>query len=299
MFNKILIIGCGLIGSSILRAVIDKKISKKIYILEKSKKNISKIKKINSNLKFLNKIDKNVASINFVILCTPMSEYEKIILKLNNFLSPHTLLTDVGSTKKNLLKLKNKKLNKKLNWIMSHPISGSEVSGPEYGSKNLFKKIWCIIIEDKNKKALLKISKFWKKIGSKVVFMQSDEHDKIFSMTSHLPHLIAYNLIKTAQDFQKKNKKNIIKFSAGGLRDFSRTAASNEIMWRDVFFSNKSNMIKVIEMFTKNLNGLKKNIKFSEDKKLIKILKNSKKVRKQIIELKQDVSKPDFGRKNI
>ena len=299
MFNKILIIGCGLIGSSILRAVIDKKISKKIYILEKSKKNISKIKKINSNLKFLNKIDKNVASINFVILCTPMSEYEKIILKLNNFLSPHTLLTDVGSTKKNLLKLKNKKLNKKLNWIMSHPISGSEVSGPEYGSKNLFKKKWCIIIKDKNKKALLKISKFWKKIGSKIVFMQSDEHDKIFSMTSHLPHLIAYNLIKTAQDFQKKNKKNIIKFSAGGLRDFSRTAASNEIMWRDVFFSNKSNMIKVIEMFTKNLNGLKKNIKFSEDKKLIKILKNSKKVRKQIIELKQDVSKPDFGRKNI
>ena len=299
MFNKILIIGCGLIGSSILRAVIDKKISKKIYILEKSKKNISKIKKINSNLKFLNKIDKNVSSINFVILCTPMSEYEKIILKLNNFLSPHTLLTDVGSTKKNLLKLKNKKLNKKLNWIMSHPISGSEVSGPEYGSKNLFKKKWCIIIKDKNKKALLKISKFWKKIGSKIVFMQSDEHDKIFSMTSHLPHLIAYNLIKTAQDFQKKNKKNIIKFSAGGLRDFSRTAASNEIMWRDVFFSNKSNMIKVIEMFTKNLNGLKKNIKFSEDKKLIKILKNSKKVRKQIIELKQDVSKPDFGRKNI
>ena len=299
MFNKILIIGCGLIGSSILRAVIDKKISKKIYILEKSKKNISKIKKINSNLKFLNKVDKNVSSINFVILCTPMSEYKKIILKLNNFLSPHTLLTDVGSTKKNLLKLKNKKLNKKLNWIMSHPISGSEVSGPEYGSKNLFKKKWCIIIKDKNKKALLKISKFWKKIGSKIVFMQSDEHDKIFSMTSHLPHLIAYNLIKTAQDFQKKNKKNIIKFSAGGLRDFSRTAASNEIMWRDVFFSNKSNMIKVIEMFTKNLNGLKKNIKFSEDKKLIKILKNSKKVRKQIIELKQDVSKPDFGRKNI
>ena len=299
MFNKILIIGCGLIGSSILRAVIDKKISKKIYILEKSKKNISKIKKINSNLNFLNKVDKNVSGINFVILCTPMSEYEKIILKLNNFLSPHTLLTDVGSTKKNLLKLKNKKLNKKLKWIMSHPISGSEVSGPEYGSKNLFKKKWCIIIKDKNKTALLKISKFWKKIGSEIVFMQSDEHDKIFSMTSHLPHLIAYNLIKTAQDFQKKNKKNIIKFSAGGLRDFSRTAASNEIMWRDVFFSNKSNMIKVIEMFTKNLNGLKKNIKFSEDKKLIKILKNSKKVRKQIIELKQDVSKPDFGRKNI
>ena len=299
MFNKILIIGCGLIGSSILRAIIEKKISKKIYILDKSKKNIAKIKKINSNLIFLNKIDKKVSSINFVILCTPMSEYEKIIFKLNNFLSPNTLLTDVGSTKKNLQEIKNKKLNKKLNWIMSHPISGSEVSGPEHGSRNLFKKKWCIIIRDKNKKALLKVSRFWKRIGAKIVFMQIEEHDKIFSMTSHLPHLIAYNLIKTAQDFQKKNKKNIIKFSAGGLRDFSRTAASNEIMWRDIFFSNKTNMIKVIDMFIDNLNGLKKNIKFSEDKKLRKILINSKKVRKQIIDLKQDVSKPDFGRKNI
>ena len=299
MFNKILIVGCGLIGSSILRALIQKKLSKKIYILEKSKKNISKIKKINSNLIFLNKINKNISKIDFVILCTPMSEYEKIILKLNDFLPSNGLITDVGSTKKTLLETKNKKLNKRLNWIMSHPISGSEVSGPEYGSKNLFKKKWCIIIRDKNKKAEIQVVKFWKKIGAKIVFMQSEEHDKIFSITSHLPHLIAYNLIKTAQDFQKKNKKNIIKFSAGGLRDFSRTAASNEIMWRDIFFSNKINMIKVIDMFIKNLNGLKKNIKLSEDKKLQRILKNSKKVRKQIIDLKQDVSKPDFGRTSI
>ncbi len=299
MFKKILIVGCGLIGSSILRAIIEKKISKKIYILEKSKKNISKIKKINSNLIFLNKINKNISKIDFVILCTPMSEYEKIILKLNNFLPSNGLITDVGSTKKTLLETKNKKLNKRLNWIMSHPISGSEVSGPEYGSKNLFKKKWCIIIRDKNKKAETQVVKFWKKIGAKIVFMQSEEHDKIFSITSHLPHLIAYNLIKTAQDFQKKNKKNIVKFSAGGLRDFSRTAASNEIMWRDIFFSNKINMIKVIDMFIKNLNGLKKNIKLSEDKKLQRILKNSKKVRKQIIDLKQDVSKPDFGRTSI
>jgi len=299
MFKKILIVGCGLIGSSILRAIIEKKISKKIYISEKSKKNISKIKKINSNLIFLNKINKNISKIDFVILCTPMSEYEKIILKLNNFLPSNGLITDVGSTKKTLLETKNKKLNKRLNWIMSHPISGSEVSGPEYGSKNLFKKKWCIIIRDKNKKAEIQVVKFWKKIGAKIVFMQSEEHDKIFSITSHLPHLIAYNLIKTAQDFQKKNKKNIVKFSAGGLRDFSRTAASNEIMWRDIFFSNKINMIKVIDMFIKNLNGLKKNIKLSEDKKLQRILKNSKKVRKQIIDLKQDVSKPDFGRTSI
>ena len=129
--------------------------------------------------------------------------------------------------------------------------------------------------------------------------MDPIEHDKIFAITSHLPHLIAYNLIKTAQDFQKKKKKNIIKFSAGGLRDFSRTAASNEIMWRDVFFNNKRNMINTINMFIKNLKVFKKNIKNSEDKNLRRVLIRSKKARKQIIQLKQDISKPDFGREEI
>ena len=133
-------------------------------------------------------------------------------------------------------------------------------------------------------------------IGSKTIMMNPDAHDRIFSITSHLPHLISYNLIKTALDFQKKYKKNIIKYSAGGLRDFSRTAASNEIMWRDIFFSNKKNMLKAINLFIKNLNQFKKNIINSENTKILKKLTNSKKVRRQIIELKQDVSKPDFGR---
>ena len=126
--------------------------------------------------------------------------------------------------------------------------------------------------------------------------MQEHEHDKVFAVTSHLPHLVAYNLIKTAQDFQKKQKKDIIKYSAGGLRDFSRIAASNEIMWRDIFFNNKKNMIDAINIFIKNLNSFKKNIKNLEDNNLRKKLINSKKVRQQIINLKQDIAKPDFGR---
>ena len=126
--------------------------------------------------------------------------------------------------------------------------------------------------------------------------MDPYEHDQIFALTSHLPHLIAYNLIKTAQDFQKNKKKNIIKFSAGGLRDFSRIAASNEIMWRDIFFSNKKNMINAINMFSQNLNSFKKNIQNLEEKKLRSKLVKSKRVRKQIINLKHDIAKPDFGR---
>ena len=296
MFNKILIIGCGLIGSSILRGAINRKLSKKIYVFEKNKKYRSQIKKINKKIILINKLDKKIQEMNFVVIATPMSEYKKIISKLNIFLKNNTLITDVGSTRSNIAKLIKERLSKKLNWIMSHPITGSEVSGPLHGKKSLFKNKFCIIVKDKNRINLNKVISFWKKIGSRVILMNLKEHDKIFSITSHLPHLIAYNLIKTAQDFQKKDKKNIIQFSAGGLRDFSRIAASNEIMWRDIFFNNKKNMISAINMFSKNLNSFKKNIQNSEDKDLRKKLLNSKKVRKQIVQLKQDIDKPDFGR---
>ena len=296
MFKKILVIGSGLIGSSILRGVIKNKISKKFFVYEKSKKNVQKIRKINNKIIILKKLDNNISDIDLVIISTPMSEYEKIIPHLNKYMSKNCIITDVGSTKQNILKLKNKNLSKSLDWITSHPISGSEVSGPEYGTKNLFVNKWCILVNDKNKIKQNKLLKFWKKLGSNVIIMDSKIHDKIFSITSHLPHLIAYNLIKTAQDFQKTQKKSVIKFSAGGLRDFSRIAASNEIMWRDIFFNNKKNIVNAINLFIKNLNSFKKNIENFDDKTLRKKLTNSKKVRQQILDLKQDVAKPDFGR---
>ena len=297
MFKKVLIIGCGLIGSSILRAINSKKLSKKTFVLEKSKTNISKIKKIKSNCKFIKSINREISDVDLVIICTPMSQYKKIIQRLNKSLKAGCLITDVGSTKQNIIKLKNKILNKKLYWILSHPIAGSEVSGPEYGNKNLFLNKWCVIIKEKkqNSKKINLLKKFWKKIGSKVVLMNPVNHDKIFSITSHLPHLIAYNLIKTAQDSQKIQRKNLIQYSAGGLRDFSRIAASNEIMWRDIFFNN-DNIIKAINLFIKNLNSFKKIIQNKNNKKLLSRLSNSKKVRTQIVKLKQDIAKPDFGR---
>ena len=291
MFDKLLIIGCGLIGSSILKSSLKKKICKQIYIFEKSEKNKKIIKNIDKKIKFINNLNNEISKMDFIIICTPMSEYELIFSKLNQLVSEKLIITEVGSTKRNLLKFtKNKNL------ILSHPIAGSEVSGPKFGDQELFKNKWCILIRKGDKKKIHLVKKFWQKLGSKVILMNAKEHDKIFSITSHLPHLIAYNLIKTAQDFQKKAKKDLIKYSAGGLRDFSRTAASNEIMWRDIFFSNKDNMISSIDKFIKNLNLIKRNIKGKKDKELKKILINSKKVRKKIIDSKQDVSKPDFGR---
>ena len=140
------------------------------------------------------------------------------------------------------------------------------------------------------------LSNFWKKMGSKIVVMTAEKHDKIFSMTSHLPHLIAYNLVKSAQDFERIQNYDLIKYSAGGLRDFSRIAASNEVMWRDIFFNNKKNISKVIDLFIKNLNSFKKDINSKNNKSILKKLTQTKKVRSKIIKLKQDINKPDFGR---
>ena len=296
--KNILIIGCGLIGSSLLRAVHARKVSNNIYIYEKSKKNISIIKKLKIGCKVINKL-KNI-SVNFdlVIFCTPMSQYSNFISKINKFITNKTIVTDVGSTKELSSKKVKKQLNKNITWIPSHPIAGSEVSGAEYGDKNLFKNKWCILIKEKNidKTHLSKLKSFWKKLGSKVIMMNSKQHDIIFSITSHLPHLIAYNLVKTATDFEKGKKYNLIKFSAGGLRDFSRIAASNEIMWRDIFFSNQKNIISAINLFIKNLKAFRKDISVKNNNKIIKKLINTKKVRKKIILLKQDINKPDFGR---
>ena len=296
--KNILIIGCGLIGSSLLRAIADKKIAKKIFVYEKSKSNVLKIKKLKLPCVVENDFKKIIPNLDLIIFCTPLSEYEKIILKINKYLSFKTMITDVGSSKEKSMELIKRTLKKGIFWTSSHPIAGSEVSGPEHGVKNLFLNKWCILIKEKNtnRKHLESLRKFWKKIGSRVAVMNSKKHDTVFSMTSHLPHLIAYNLVKTATDFEKQKKYDLIKFSAGGLRDFSRIAASNEIMWRDVFFNNQINISKVIDLFIKNLRLFKKDIQSKNNKSLIKKLVNTKKVRKKIIKLKQDINKPDFGR---
>ena len=296
--KNVLIIGCGLLGSSLLRRIQKKKMVKKIFIYEKSSINIKKIKKLKLPGIIIKKLKDGVKEADLIVLCTPMSEYKNLILNMNNFLSSKTIITDVGSSKIESSKIFKNFLRKDVCWIQSHPIAGSEVSGPENGKQNLFENKWCVLIKEKNTKKnhIIKLSNFWKKIGSKVVIMSSDKHDRIFSITSHLPHLIAYNLVKYAQDFEKIQKHNLIKYSAGGLRDFSRIAASNEIMWRDIFFSNNKHISKVIDLFIKNLISFKKDINLKDNNSILKKLINTKKVRTKIIRLKQDIDKPDFGR---
>ena len=296
--KNILIIGCGLLGSSLLRRIQKKKLAKKIYVYEKSKYNIKKIKKLKLPGILVNRIEDGVKKSDLIIFCTPMSEYKNLILKINKFLLKKTIIMDIGSSKIESSRIIKKYLRKDIVWIQSHPIAGSEVSGPQHGKQDIFENKWCVLIKQKNpmKKNLAMLSSFWKKMGSKIAIMSPEKHDKIFSITSHLPHLIAYNLVKSAQDFEKIQNYDLIKYSAGGLRDFSRIAASNEIMWRDIFFNNKQNISKAIDLFIKNLNSFKKDINSRNNKSILRKLIQTKKVRSKIIKLKQDVNKPDFGR---
>jgi len=296
--KNILLIGCGLLGSSLLRRISKKKIAKKIFVYEKSNNNIKKIKRLKLPGVIVKNLEDAVLQSNLIIFCTPMSEYKKIILKINKNLSSKHIITDVGSSKLKSSEVIKKNLKKNVFWTSCHPITGSEVSGPEHGKQDLFENKWCILIKDKktNLKHLKFLGSFWRKIGSKIIIMNSEKHDKIFSITSHLPHLIAYNLVKSAQDFEKIQKYDLIKYSAGGLRDFSRIAASNEIMWRDIFFDNKINVSRAIDIFIKNLTAFKKDINSENNKSILKKLTQTKKVRYKIIKLKHDINKPDFGR---
>jgi len=299
MFKKICIIGCGLIGSSISRAIKKNNLANKVVSSNRSDSTNKKVVKLNIVDESSSDIKKMVRDSDLVIIATPLSSYQNVVLKIKSSLKSGAILTDVGSVKKKVISIIEKNTPQNISWISSHPIAGTEESGPESGFAELFKNRWCILTpsgKSKNQDVKL-LEKFWKKIGSKVDIMDVKQHDYILSITSHMPHLIAYNIVSTTLKSKKKKSNDIIKYSAGGLRDFTRIAASNPVMWRDIFIQNRKNTTKMIDQFIVNLKDLRKAIKNKNEEKLEKIFVKTKKIRKEIIEAGQDISKPDFGRK--
>ncbi len=298
MFKKVCIIGCGLIGSSLARAIKKHNLSEKIVSSNRSEivnKKVLELKIVDDSSSDTQKM---VNDSDLIIIATPLSSYENVILKIKNSLKNGMILTDVGSVKERVISLVEKAIPKDVSWIPSHPIAGTEESGPEAGFSELFKNRWCILTPSKKakEKDIDTLKSFWKKIGSKVDIMDAKQHDYILSITSHIPHLVAYNIVNTSINIQEEKQSAIIKYSAGGLRDFTRIAASNPIMWRDIFIQNKTNTSKEIEKFIANLEDLKNAIENEDGKKLEEIFIKTKKIRKEIIKAGQDVSKPDFGR---
>jgi len=299
MFEQVSIIGCGLIGSSVFRALKKNSLAKKVITFDNNKSVSEIIKKENLSDRTVSSPEEAVSNADLVLISTPQSSFEPALDSVKKYLKSGSILTDTNSVKKGLDAIVKKMNLKNISWIPSHPVAGTEQSGPRAGFSDLFRDRWTILTPDSKTKHsdVKKISVFWESMGSKVKIMSVGEHDKILSLSSHLPHVIAYNIVKTAMSNDEKTKKDLIKYSAGGLRDFTRIVVSNPIMWKDIFINNSDLIIDGINKFSKNLEEFKKAIAEKDSKKLLEIFEKSKEFREAIVEAGQDTDKPNFGRK--
>ena len=300
MFNKVTIIGLGLIGSSIARAIKKINLCKILVAHDKSKIVLKKTLKLKITNYIEPNLKKSVENSDLVIICTPLGTYKNIVSVIKNYLKKTCILTDVGSAKIFVTNTVNKLINKNTIWIPAHPVAGTEESGPEAGFADLFKNRWCIItpVNKKNPSSLKKLNNFWKKIGSKVQHMTAEHHDKVMAITSHIPHLIAYNIVGTAANLEKDTKSEVIKYSASGFRDFTRIASSDPTMWRDIALNNRKQILHMLEKFNLDLSNLKRAIIKKDGNKLFKLFSKTRKIRQAIVKAGQDINSPNFGRKN-
>ena len=299
MFDQISIIGCGLIGSSIFKGL--KKVGsiKKIITYDNDKSVNEIIKKDKLSDEIFKSAGDAVKNSDLIIIATPISSFENVLNSIKNDLKTGSILTDTCSVKTGVSKIFEKMNLKNSICIPGHPVAGIENSGPKAGFADLFKNRWTILTPSKStdENTVQKVSNFWESLGSKIKIMSDEDHDKILTFTSHLPHVVAYNIVKTSMSHDEEVKDDIIKYSAGGLRDFTRIAASDPIMWRDIFIDNSTLIIQAIDKFIRNLDEFKKAISEKDSKKLIEIFEKSKDFRKSIVKAGQDTDKPDFGRK--
>ena len=299
MFDQVSIIGCGLIGSSVLRRLKKNKLVKKLVCYDNNKSVCEIIKKESLSDHIASSPIDAVKNSDFILIAIPLSSFENIISSIKDNLKPGSILTDTCSVKIGVDNIVKKLKIKNVTWIPGHPVAGTENSGPNAGFPELFQDRWTILSPDKNVKdsEIKKTSLFWESMGSKVKIMSVEDHDKIISLTSHLPHAIAYNIVKTVMVSDEKTKSDIIRYSAGGLRDFTRIAASDPMMWKDIFIDNSSLIIDAIDRFSESLGEFKKAIQDKNSEKLLQIFEKSKEFRKSIIKAGQDTDEPDIGRK--
>lgn len=288
-FNSVLIIGVGLIGSSLARAIREKNLANNIYGLDNNLDCLKKCKELQILSKGVTKLDDCSKQFDMIIICSPLSSYKKIFTNLDSYITQDTLITDVGSTKMSVIKDFTEVItNNHLQFVPSHPIAGIEKSGPEFGFANLFKNRFCIITPmNNNENIIKKIAKFWNTIGMQTQTMNAEHHDRVLAMTSHIPQLIAYSIVATANELETHIKDEVIKYSAAGFRDFTRLAGSDPIMWRDVYSMNKEAVLEMLGRFTEDLSTLQKAIRNDDLSFLEKTFRSTRKIRKIIEQIGQ------------
>ncbi|MCB1484499.1 MAG: prephenate/arogenate dehydrogenase family protein [Hyphomicrobiaceae bacterium] len=299
MFQRMALIGVGLIGSSISHAARRANLVGDIVGSSATPETREKAKALGLVSKAYASAAEAVKDADLVILCTPVGVLGRIAQEIGPHLKPGAILTDVGSVKAAVVRDVAPHLPKGVHFIPGHPIAGTEQSGPEAGFAELFDGRWCILTPDADtdRLALAQLETFWQRLGSKVELMSAEHHDLVLAITSHVPHLIAFNIVNTAAHLARVTDSEVIKFSAGGFRDFTRIAASDPVMWRDVFLNNKEAVLEMLGRFSEDLTVLQRAIRFGDGETLEKLFTDARSIRRGIIQAGQDTPTPDFGRR--
>lgn len=288
-FRRVCLIGVGLIGSSIARAVNRNALAGEIVAADKSPETLAKAMELGLCHETTLDAAKAVKGADLVILCTPVGTYREIASAVGPHIEAGTIVSDVGSVKEAVLRDVNPHLGNGVHFIPAHPIAGTEHSGPEAGFPELFQGRWCILTPPPgaDEAAVRRIAAFWRRAGSDIEIMTADHHDRVLAITSHLPHLIAFTIVGTATDLEDHLRREVVRFSASGFRDFTRIAASDPVMWRDVFLNNRDAVLEVLGRFTEDLTALQRAIRWGDGDILERRFEKTRAVRRKVIEAKQ------------
>ena len=297
-FRKISVIGLGLIASSICLTIRKKSPGIQIVGYDKDKEVRKRAKKIGL-CEIKSNIKNATSGSELIILCVPVGQMQAVLQRLKKYIKPGTIITDVGSVKLSVIQeLEFTIADAKGKFVPSHPIAGTERSGPDAGYAGLFEGRWCILTPTKktNKRALKSVETFWKFLGMQTKIMTPEHHDLVLAVTSHAPHLIAYTMVGVVDDLEAVTKSEIINYSAAGFRDFTRIAASDPVMWRDIFLNNQDAHLEVLGRFTEELFSLQRAIRKKDGEYLLKYFERTRSIRKGIVAAGQDTGTPNFGR---
>ncbi|MFH1796489.1 MAG: prephenate/arogenate dehydrogenase family protein [Pseudomonadota bacterium] len=301
MFDRIALVGIGLIGSSLARVIRREGLARHIAISTRSPQTLKRAEELGLGDSYSTDAKEAVRGADLVIVSVPVGSSGAVAQEIAPALKPGAILTDVGSTKGSVIAQMQPHVPAGVHFIPGHPLAGTEKSGPDAGFADLFQNRWCIFtpLPDTDPAALEKLAEFWRRCGSNIDTMDAAHHDKVLAIVSHLPHIIAYNIVGTADDLEAVTESEVIKYSASGFRDFTRLAASDPTMWRDVCLHNKDAILEMLARFSEDLAYLQRAIRWGDGDKLFDLFSRTRAVRRSIIDAGQEVDVPDFGRQVV
>lgn len=297
-FQTIALIGIGLIGSSIARDIREKQLAGTIVVTTRSEATLKRAGELGLGDRYTLSAAEAVEGADLVVVSVPVGASGAVAAEIAAHLKPGAIVTDVGSTKGSVIAQMAPHLPKDVHFVPGHPIAGTEHSGPDAGFAGLFRGRWCILTPPAgtDEEAVARLRLFWETLGSMVDEMDPEHHDKVLAIVSHLPHIIAYNIVGTADDLETVTESEVIKYSASGFRDFTRLAASDPTMWRDVCLHNKDAILEMLARFSEDLASLQRAIRWGDGDKLFDLSTRTRAIRRSIVQAGQDTAMPDFGR---